>query len=676
MANTYNTGNPLPSSAPKDLYDNASNFDDAMNGPSPAWFDRFGVRRESWAGLSAMFKDAIANVGYVYTVPLEYAAGIVVSLPNHVFLKDGEYYKPVASLPLPYTTTGDWLTEAPNFVSVGDAVLRTDLASNDPGKGISLVEGGFRTVENLAALRALTAASGSSVFVTRHSAGRAGGGIYRQVPGDGSTADDDGYRITSGDGTRWAREIVGGILPEVYGAPRDGVSSDTAAIQKALDYGYTAGYPVLFASGVYVLAVNSTPGATFCLLNKGTSMIGVNAGTTLLVPHSSLSVDTDYFQIQPDSSVLDWMEIRNFMIYPGFSGTKRGKRSFLVNMDQTSNASSLRFDGVYCGPGNDISLLWLTDPVDNLQGGPANSVFTRSHFWEGVHLVNHGDSISFENCVFRSSVGSGRIGLRTQGINLGGGQPSQLNVRKCNFDCAGGAFVAESGLSGSFTMNNVELSHGTGSSSGAVVDLNGGAAYIAYMDVSDNNIGVFGAGVVGQLIRVANATGVKIRNNRLSSAGPSYAARAILITSGATDTELEGNEIGTNFVTTVDDSGVGTRGIPRSIAPINGFSNSPSGAAPFSVSKAPGDGALKFTLDLLCPAGGGSGSVFGVSPSGFRYGFPMMGSGVGTTAAGFFQPVKIYVQTNGNVSLESAEICTRIEANFSLPGLGFISGNL
>lgn len=46
---TYNTGNPLGSSAPKDLYDNAQALDEAVNSTGDIWTDRFGVNRPTLA---------------------------------------------------------------------------------------------------------------------------------------------------------------------------------------------------------------------------------------------------------------------------------------------------------------------------------------------------------------------------------------------------------------------------------------------------------------------------------------------------------------------------------------------------------------------------------------------------------------------------------------------------
>lgn len=63
---THNTGNPVPSAAVKDLYDNAENLDKAINDPNiDSWFDRLGFERLSWSGMEAKLKVYIANGGFV-----------------------------------------------------------------------------------------------------------------------------------------------------------------------------------------------------------------------------------------------------------------------------------------------------------------------------------------------------------------------------------------------------------------------------------------------------------------------------------------------------------------------------------------------------------------------------------------------------------------------------------
>lgn len=54
---TYNTGNPLGSQDPRDLFDNAQNMDDAANSQtSEEWVDRFGKPRKTWHGIENQAK--------------------------------------------------------------------------------------------------------------------------------------------------------------------------------------------------------------------------------------------------------------------------------------------------------------------------------------------------------------------------------------------------------------------------------------------------------------------------------------------------------------------------------------------------------------------------------------------------------------------------------------------
>ena len=58
---THNTGNPVPSAAVKDLYDNAKNLDKGINGDAPTWVDRKGQVRKSMAGVEQDFQKFLAD---------------------------------------------------------------------------------------------------------------------------------------------------------------------------------------------------------------------------------------------------------------------------------------------------------------------------------------------------------------------------------------------------------------------------------------------------------------------------------------------------------------------------------------------------------------------------------------------------------------------------------------
>ena len=66
---TYNTGNPVGSVDPKDLYDNAQNLDNIVNGSEHSYSDRKGVTRRSLTGIDAAADACLefdaCNPGYM-----------------------------------------------------------------------------------------------------------------------------------------------------------------------------------------------------------------------------------------------------------------------------------------------------------------------------------------------------------------------------------------------------------------------------------------------------------------------------------------------------------------------------------------------------------------------------------------------------------------------------------
>ncbi|WP_250602046.1 hypothetical protein [Serratia marcescens] len=79
---TYNTGNPLGSTDPRDIYDNAQNFDVAINSNAKKWTDRLGVERYTWEGAL----ENIAPLGHPWTEEEANAAIASGEIPN------GAYY--------------------------------------------------------------------------------------------------------------------------------------------------------------------------------------------------------------------------------------------------------------------------------------------------------------------------------------------------------------------------------------------------------------------------------------------------------------------------------------------------------------------------------------------------------------------------------------------------------
>lgn len=144
---TYNTGNPLGSAAAKDLYDNAENFDHReVDRTNETWPDRLGVSRLTWYGIEKKNERAIKEYGWILTESFQDGADLTLS--NQALLwklpdGDGEYYRWDGNfpkhVPLGSTPNSTGGTGPGAWIGVGDASLRSALASSDSGLGDSLL---------------------------------------------------------------------------------------------------------------------------------------------------------------------------------------------------------------------------------------------------------------------------------------------------------------------------------------------------------------------------------------------------------------------------------------------------------------------------------------------------------------------------------------------------------
>jgi len=131
MTNTYKTLNPLGSTSAKDLSDNASDFDEGMNSASPSFYDRFGKRRETWAGMEKQVNDFLEAMGFE-AAHLQYVDGtpLTVLRPTQLIDRAPSVYKVKAPATFPVSLTGTWATDQLLLVDVGDAALRASLAAD------------------------------------------------------------------------------------------------------------------------------------------------------------------------------------------------------------------------------------------------------------------------------------------------------------------------------------------------------------------------------------------------------------------------------------------------------------------------------------------------------------------------------------------------------------------
>lgn len=164
MANTYDTSAfPLGSKDPRVLYNNASNFDDALNALLQTWVDRFGRDRKTWYGFEQDFNQFLINSGFE-PVHLVYTDGqpLQVDRATQLIDRDGFTYRVKMPASFPVTLSGTWATDEALLVDIADTAFRQELAA--PG---SLVQVGGQSAGDLGDIAAqLTAESDGRLRAT------------------------------------------------------------------------------------------------------------------------------------------------------------------------------------------------------------------------------------------------------------------------------------------------------------------------------------------------------------------------------------------------------------------------------------------------------------------------------------------------------------------------------
>lgn len=140
---TQPTQDVVPSESPRDLKFNAGKIDEFVTSMGWTYTDRFGVQHYTIEGMRWLAQQAIAAFGYITLDSFE--GGNTLTLPNQVLRLEatGEYYrwdgpfpKDVPENSTPETSGG---IGAGKWLSVGDAALRQQLASDSDSLGDALV---------------------------------------------------------------------------------------------------------------------------------------------------------------------------------------------------------------------------------------------------------------------------------------------------------------------------------------------------------------------------------------------------------------------------------------------------------------------------------------------------------------------------------------------------------
>lgn len=144
---TYNTGNPVPSTAVKDLYDNSQTEDEVVNSDLPTTVTRTGKTIKTFSGMQAEFETALSLIGFesAYLIYTPGVPGVTIQRPTQLVFRSGVYYRITDPTAVPLVLTGDWVVDGPKLTDVGDASLRAALAASG---GASLVSFSVGTVQS------------------------------------------------------------------------------------------------------------------------------------------------------------------------------------------------------------------------------------------------------------------------------------------------------------------------------------------------------------------------------------------------------------------------------------------------------------------------------------------------------------------------------------------------
>ena len=247
----YATLNPVPSTDPRDLYDNSGITDKYVNGSEPFVPDRLGRLRRTWKGMEEDFNNAQEGRKNAFDQFLEgsafiwigdYGPGLTFTSRSQYTVRDGQAYRLATTTTLPYASTGNWALEQAKFSLINsDDILRQQLIDyTDPLNGTALVGRATRQINSIAELRTVKG---------RYDGDRASIlGYYSDTPGVGtkerywvaaSTKDDNGGSViaVTGEPTgRWEFSTSQGVWAEDFGARNDGtdVIGTTSAVWGAI----------------------------------------------------------------------------------------------------------------------------------------------------------------------------------------------------------------------------------------------------------------------------------------------------------------------------------------------------------------------------------------------------------------------------------------------------------
>ncbi|SAH66980.1 tail fiber/spike domain-containing protein [Enterobacter bugandensis] len=219
---TQPTSLPVPSESLRDLKFNAGKIDEFVTSLQREYEDRFGKKHYTIEGLRWVAQQAIAAFGYITLDSFE--DGNTLTLPNQVLRLEanGEYYRWDGAFPktVPADSTPDTTggIGPGKWLSVGDAALRQQLASDSESLGDALVT----TKQPFTGAKKQTVHTKLAQVINVLD--------FDGVVGDGVNDDTAGIQAAI-DATPWGGELIFNVPEEFYKVSADIIISKPIIIR-------------------------------------------------------------------------------------------------------------------------------------------------------------------------------------------------------------------------------------------------------------------------------------------------------------------------------------------------------------------------------------------------------------------------------------------------------------
>lgn len=491
---TYATGNPLGSKDPRDLYDNAENFDAAMNDRvNTTWNDRFGVTRPTLKGYEEKFNYFLAGSGFE-NPPLIYVDGspLTVDRATQIIDRGGNLYSVKLPSSFPVVLSGNWSEDEGLLVVRGDQSLRQEITSTSPSEGSSIIGNSTVSVSSVADIKNQTKRADLKLSLSSyHPLGKSGGGTFiwspstpksnhdggtifsPTVPWDGSQStlsdylDGEGETDPSGSGC-WLRifdevklEYFGGLISETI----DSSASFLAAIKYCLSNNKELNLP----DGVVRLnspaVINGSTTLFSSVKIRGTfKTSGVSAGYvvsrvgSLIYTDGNSALDISFNDFRNENFDIRGVAFVDTSFYP--PGTPASSNPAIIIRKGNPDGSSNRY--ITGNVLEDVAFVSYQDPIKTIgvaAGLPAYNYvgptsFNRVYFYRCgtvMHLQDCTYNHLFMNECLLFDISSQAIFLTKTDSGTGGNVVVTFN--NCVFESIWGIMNTANGLTSSSMRN-------------------------------------------------------------------------------------------------------------------------------------------------------------------------------------------------------------------------------